>query len=191
MTVNIVGEIRYCPHCGRAIDHREVAGKLRPHCPSCAVTFFADPKLAVAVLIEQDGKLVLQRRSIDPGMGLWTFPSGFVERGEPPEEAAVREVYEEVGLHVRLTRLVGLYSRPGDVVVLAVYGAEIVDGELISGEETDAVGLFTPETLPPLAFSHDAEIISTWYATRRAEEANGDPSRPERHPVPPPPSSTT
>ncbi|MDI3340807.1 MAG: NUDIX domain-containing protein, partial [Sphaerobacter sp.] len=114
MSVNIVGEIRFCPHCGQPIAQREISGRVRPHCPSCRVTFFADPKLAVAVVIEQAGKVVLQRRTIDPGMGRWTFPSGYVERGEPPEVAALREVQEEVGVSVRLTRLIGLYADPGD-----------------------------------------------------------------------------
>lgn len=162
MSVNIVGEVRFCPHCGQPVEQREVSGRARPHCPSCAVTFYADPKLAVAVVVEQAGKIVLQRRTIDPGLGGWTLPSGYVERGEPPAVAAVREVQEEVGLTVRLTRLIGLYADEGDVVVLAVYAGEIVAGDLVCGEESDAVGLFSPDDLPPLAFPHDAAIIAAW-----------------------------
>jgi len=176
VSVNIVGEIRFCPHCGRPVEQRDVSGRPRPHCPACGVTFFADPKLAVAVVIEQDGKVVLQRRSIDPGLGAWTFPSGYVDRGEPPEVAAVREVQEEVGLTVRLTRLIGLYAEPGDIVVLAVYAGEVVDGDLTCGEESDAVGLFSPDDLPPLAFPHDAEIIAAWRAGSSA------PPSPDRAP---------
>lgn len=162
MSVNVLGPVRFCPHCGRPTEERVVSGRPRPHCPECRRTFFADPKLAVAVLVGHDGKLVLQRRTIDPGMGRWTFPSGYVERGEPPEVAAVREVYEEVGLHVRLTRLLGLYGRPGEAVVLAAYAAEAVGGRLDSGEENDAVALFAPDRLPELAFPHDEEIVAVW-----------------------------
>lgn len=162
MSVNIVGEVCYCPHCGGPVEERMISGRPRPHCPNCRVSFFADPKLAVAVVIEQAGRIVLQRRTIDPGIGCWTFPSGYVERGEPPELAAVREAREEVGLDVRLTRLLGLYTQPGETVVLAVYVAEITGGDLASGEENDAAALFHPDDLPLLAFAHDREIIETW-----------------------------
>lgn len=164
MSYNFPGAIRFCPYCGRPIGEKRVSGRAQPHCTACEATFFADPKLAVAVLIEQDGKVVLQRRTIDPGLGLWTFPSGYVDRGERPEDAAVREAAEEVGVEVRLTRLIGLYSRPGDPVVLAVYAAEIVGGRLAPTDENDAVDFFTPNDLPPLAFPHDPEIIATWAA---------------------------
>lgn len=162
MSVNVLGPVRFCPHCGGPTEERVVSGRPRPHCPTCRRTFFADPKLAVAVVVGQDGKLVLQRRTIDPGMGRWTFPSGYVERGELPEVAAVREVYEEVGLAVRLTRLLGLYGREGEPVVLAAYAAEAVGGRLGSGDENDAVALFAPDGLPELAFPHDAEIVAVW-----------------------------
>lgn len=172
MSLSFDDAIQYCPHCGRAIERRHVAGRLRPHCSHCQVTFFADPKLAVAVLVEQDGKVVLQRRTIDPGMGRWTFPSGFVERGERVEDAAVREVREEVGLDVRLTRLLGLYSTSGHPVVLVVYVAEPIGGQLTAGDESDDVGLFAPDELPELAFDHDADIIRAWLTARDAPAYN-------------------
>jgi len=164
MSLSFDESIRFCPHCGRPVERRQAAGRLRPHCPVCRVTFFSDPKLAVAVLVIQQGRIVLQRRAIDPGLGRWTFPSGFVERGERVEDAAVREVREEVGLEVRLTQLLGLYSAAGHPVVLAVYLAEPIGGTLVAGEEVDRVGLFAPSELPDLAFDHDREIIRAWLA---------------------------
>ena len=169
--------VRFCPYCGDAVIKRVVAGRPRPHCPACQQTFFADPKLAVAVLIDVDGQLVLQRRAIEPGLGRWSFPSGFVERGERVEDAAIREAREEVGLDVRLTRLLGLYSESGNPVVLAVYLAEPIGGTLHADhDENDAVGLFSPDALPDLAFSHDHAIIADWRALRRAA------STPAHHP---------
>ena len=132
---NFLGTILYCPYCGGEVIEREVAGRLRPHCPRCAVTFYADPKLAVAVLVDDGGRLILQRRTIDPGLGRWTFPSGFVERGERVEGAAVREVREEVGLEIRLTRLLGIYSEVGNPVVLAVYVGVPNGGRLAAGKQ--------------------------------------------------------
>jgi 8-oxo-dGTP diphosphatase len=162
MNVNFGQPIIYCPYCTTSVEQRELSGRDRPFCPTCETGFFEDPKLAVAVVIERDGKVALQRRTIDPGMGLWTFPSGFVDRGEPVEEAAVREAWEEVGLKVRLQRLLGLYSSAGETVVLAVYVASPEAGRLQSLDENDAVGFFAPEELPELAFPNDHAIIRTW-----------------------------
>lgn len=168
MSVNFGQPIVYCPYCTHKLEAREIGGKTRPYCISCETGFFADPKLAVAVVIEKQGQVALQRRTIDPGMGLWTFPSGFVDRGEPVEEAAIREAWEEVGIRVKLTRLLGLYSSPGETVVLAVYVAHPESGALESRDENDAVGFFGPDELPELAFPNDRAIIDTW---KRGENA--------------------
>lgn len=162
MSFNFGQPISYCPYCATSIEYREISGRDRPFCAQCQSAFFEDPKLAVAVVIEQDDEIVLQRRTIDPGSGLWTFPSGFVDRGEPVEEAAVREAWEEVGLQVKLDRFLGLYSSPGETVVLAVFVAMPVAGELQSLDENDAVGFFGPNGLPALAFPNDEAIIDAW-----------------------------
>jgi 8-oxo-dGTP diphosphatase len=151
---------------------RHIAGQERPFCVSCETAFFADPKLAVAVLIEQEGLIALQRRTIDPGYGRWTFPSGYVDRGEQVEVAAIREAWEEVGIQVRLERLLGLYSRPGETVVLVVYVATPEAGQLESRDENDAVGFFPPDDLPELAFPNDHAIIETWLRGDVAPVAN-------------------
>ncbi|MBI2872247.1 MAG: NUDIX domain-containing protein [Chloroflexi bacterium] len=141
----------------------EVRGTTRPVCSRCGAVVYLNPKLAVAVIVEMDGKLLLQRRAIEPGMGKWSFPSGYVDRGEVVEEAAVREVREETGMEVALGSLVGLYSEPGNPVVLAVYVARATGGQLgASDNEVHEVGLFSPDALPPLAFPHDTEIIRHW-----------------------------
>ena len=162
MSYNFKGEIQFCPHCAAPLDAQDDGGQLRPHCPRCNITFYQDPKLAVAVLVNHAGGLILQRRSIDPGMGKWTFPSGYVERGERVEDAAVRETFEETGLEVRLARFLGLYSHTGNPVVLAVYAGNTVSGNITTSEESDEVASFAPDELPELAFEHDAEIVATW-----------------------------
>ena len=166
MSCNFAGEIRYCPHCGQPIGEREAFGQIRPYCATCKVTFFQDPKLAVAVVIDDGERVVLQRRAVDPGRGDWSFPSGFVERGERVEDAARREVAEETGLEIQLGRLLGLYSEPGNPVVLAVYLAAPLSGQLTSDAESLELAAFSPEALPPLAFEHDRSIVQAWLARR-------------------------
>lgn len=162
MSYNFKVDIQFCPHCASPLVELDDDGTLRPHCPVCHVTFYRDPKLAVAVLVSNGGGLVLQRRAIDPGMGKWTFPSGYVERGERVEDAAVRETREETGLDIRLGRLLGLYSHTGNPVVLAVYVAEVIGGTIVKSAESVEIASFAPDDLPELAFEHDAEIVATW-----------------------------
>ncbi|MCH7706444.1 MAG: NUDIX domain-containing protein [Chloroflexi bacterium] len=123
---------------------------------------FLDPKLVAGVIVEMDRKLVMIKRDLEPGMGLWTFPAGFVDRGEVVEEAAKREVREETGLEVEIRELVGVYSRDGDANILVVYAGKAAGGQLQAGEEVQEAGLFDPGLLPPLAFERDDAIIQRW-----------------------------
>jgi mutator protein MutT len=157
----------YCQRCGGETTEELVDGRTRPVCRVCGTVTYLDPKLAVAVVIERGGKLLLGRRG--PGTtesGKWSFPAGFVERGERVEDAAVREVQEEVGLNVSLGPLLGLYSETGATVVLAVFPAVHVEGDPVAGDDVEALDWFSPSALPPLAFSHDERIIATWQAHR-------------------------
>jgi hypothetical protein len=110
--------IKYCGHCGHRLASREQDGRLRLVCPECDWTLYEDPKVAVAVIVGQEGRLLLNRRAIEPGLGAWSFPSGYVNRGERLEEAAAREAKEETGLDVRVGGLIGVYSESGNPVVL-------------------------------------------------------------------------
>ncbi len=154
--------VNYCLHCGAALGTREVDGGPRPACHTCGWIHYEDPKVAVAVLIARDERLLLNRRAIEPGLGAWSFPSGYVNRGERLEEAAAREVREETGLHVEVDALFGVYSYRGNPVVLIVYTADVVGGEPCAGPEVSELDWFAPDALPALAFPHDAGIIAYW-----------------------------
>ena len=155
-------DVSYCARCGHALVVQELHGRPRPRCPSCGHIVFLEPKLAAVVLVAIDGKLVLVRRANEPALGEWSFPSGYVDRGEAVEDAAAREVREETGLEVEVTRLLGIYSRADDPVVLAAYAAEVVGGTMQAGDEVSDIDLFDPDALPPLPFFHDASILSDW-----------------------------
>ena len=135
---------------------------MRPVCSSCGAVVFLDPKVVAGVIVELDGRVVMVRRSQEPGIGKWTFPAGFVDRGERVEEAAIRETEEEAGLKVTLNGLLGVYSRSGEANILVVYTGQVVGGELAAGSEAQEVGLFDPDDLPPLAFDQDRAIFAEW-----------------------------
>jgi ADP-ribose pyrophosphatase YjhB (NUDIX family) len=158
---------RYCPPCGGVLEARLLkAGE--PHrlvCTTCGFILYLDPKVAVGTIITAgiaagDNRIVLVRRAIEPGYGLWVFPGGYVDRGEEVTAAARREAREEAGLEVRLDGLVNVYSYPGRPLVIIVYSATITGGELCTDDECLEARLFPPEEIPwsQLAFrsTHDA-----------------------------------
>lgn len=155
MAALLLGEIKFCPRCGTQVVHAEKFGSLRPVCPACDWIYFADPKVAAAALIVEDGKVLLVRRANDPMRGLWTMPAGFVDAGENPAEAVVRECLEETGYQVRVTGLFDVLSgqeHPRGAHILIVYQAEIQSGEALPADDVDSLDFFPIHALPPLAF---------------------------------------
>ncbi len=148
-----------------------VAGAMRPQCGDCGAVAFVDPKLAVVVVASRDSRILMVKRDIEPMMGRWSFPSGYVDRGEVVEEAAVREVREETNVDVSLDALLGVYSRRGAPVVLVAYAATITRGEPSAGDEAQDAALFASDALPPLPFPNDDAIIADW--RRRSDAPRG------------------
>ncbi len=157
----------FCPRCGSSVVHEDRFGKVRPVCPQCGWIHFVDPKVAAAVLVIQDGRVLLVRRVNEPFRGLWTLPAGFVNGGENPDEAAERECLEETGLTVRVTRVFDIVSgrehpRGADFVI--VYLAEVFGGDMKPDDDADAVEWFDKENLPPLAFRATQKVLQSFYA---------------------------
>jgi ADP-ribose pyrophosphatase YjhB (NUDIX family) len=144
-------------HCQRC------DGRIRPVCETCGAVTYLDPKLAVAIVIERDGLILLGKRGIGTrAPGLWSFPAGFVERGEVVEAAAAREVREETGLTVMVGPVLRAFSEPGEAVVLLAYPATSVTGDPLPGDDLDELAWFATDALPALAFGHDLEIVRLW-----------------------------
>ncbi|MBI2952706.1 MAG: NUDIX domain-containing protein [Chloroflexi bacterium] len=141
---------------------RIVETRARPVCSRCGFIFYQGPKLAVATVVVEDGKLLLNKRDVEPQKGLWSFPSGYVDLGEAVEDAAIRETREETGLEIHLNGLVGVYSRPERSIVLVVFAGTASGGEIVVGNETQDVRMFDLDDLPKLAFEHDQDIIRDW-----------------------------
>lgn len=155
-----------CQRCGEPVHAVQRHDRLRPVCPACDFTAFYDPKISAATIIEIGGRIVMMKRAGDPGRGRWTFPSGFVDRGEPVKVAAAREVLEEVGIVVRDLELLDIFSEPGETVTLAVFTTRVEGQEPKIGDESTDVALVDPEHLPELAFPRDREIVEKWMQQR-------------------------
>lgn len=157
-------EYKFCSRCGERLGQKHIEGRMRHHCPACGHVVFLDPKVAAVALVADGDGLVMVKRGVDPEYGKWAFPSGYVDRGEVVEAAAIREVKEETGLDVALERLVGVYSLEASAVILVVYSAHIVGGEAAVGDDALAVRTFALDELPPLPFPHDERILKDWLA---------------------------
>ncbi len=157
----------FCQRCGAPTEERSVDGRERPVCTGCGAVVYLDPKLAVAVVIERDGCILLGKRAAwTRAPGAWSFPAGFVERGEVVETAAIREVVEETGLLVELGPILGVFSESGETVILLVYPAISFTGDPVAGDDLTELRWFSPASLPELAFSHDAAILKLWESWR-------------------------
>jgi len=164
---------RFCPSCGERLTPRRLkpADRERMTCPACDFVQYLDPKVAVGTIIRmEDGRLVLVRRAIEPGYGLWVFPGGYVDRGEDVRLAAVREAREEGGIDIRLDELVGIYSYPGSTPVVIVYAATWLAGALTVDDENSEIRSFAAADLPwnELAFRSTREALRDYLAGREA-----------------------
>jgi ADP-ribose pyrophosphatase YjhB (NUDIX family) len=159
------GEIKYCSRCATPVVPQVKFGRERPVCPSCGWTYFADPKVAAAVLVEENGRVLLVRRVNEPHRGLWTLPAGFVDADEDPARAAMRECVEETGLEVALSGILEIrhgreHARGADFVIF--YRAQVTGGQLQAGDDADAVGWFERGNLPELAFQSTQDILARY-----------------------------
>ena len=161
-------EDKFCPTCAAALESKDVASRQRPVCPKCGRVVYYGPKIAATCIVEREGKVLMIRRGNEPEYGLWGMPGGYVDRGEVVEAAAAREVKEETGLEMEIDHLVGLFSEPGQPVMVAAYAARPVGGCLKAGEEVLDLGFSPPNDLPDLAFPRDRQILDRWQALPHA-----------------------
>ncbi len=171
-------EPAFCPACGKAVVERVLEEDHRPRlvCPDGHVTW-RNPRLVVGTLPVREGRVYLARRGIEPGLGLWSYPGGFLEVGESAQEGARRETEEETLLRVEVGPLIGAYSRPHAAVVTLIYEAQVVGGEALPGVETTEVRDFAVDEIPwhELAFSTAESALRDWVRTQAGHEPRHEP----------------
>jgi mutator protein MutT len=155
--------IKFCYRCGGSLIEKFLAEENKPRliCNRCELIVYLDPKVATGTIPQKEGKIVLLKRNIEPARGKWTFPGGYMDRGEVVSEAAIRETKEEIGLDVKVTSLLNVYSYPGVDVIVIVYLAEILGGELSPGLEAQEVRFFSLDEIPweELAFQSTRDAL--------------------------------
>lgn len=166
--------VRFCSRCGAELAFGPVEGEERDRltCPTCHFVFYVNPRLVVTTLpITDRGEVMLIKRGIDPGLGRWAQPGGFLEIDETVREAAIRETLEETGLLVEPGAIVGLYSRVQAAVVVVAFEARIVGGEPLVTRESLETRPFAPEAIPwpEIAFETSVRALRDWVSRVRPD----------------------
>jgi ADP-ribose pyrophosphatase YjhB (NUDIX family) len=151
---------RFCPRCSGALETED--DHLR--CPSCGERYWANALPAVQALLERDGRVLLARRGIEPRLGEWDLPGGFVEEREPAEAAVRRELLEETGLELDSAELMRIDIEPyGDRFVFSVTFRVTASGDPVAADDVDELRWFDASELPAeMAFPGQDSVLRDW-----------------------------
>lgn len=163
----LAATLNHCSRCGVALRLGPLPGEDRDRlaCPACGFIAYVNPRLVVTTLPVTDaGDVMLLRRGIEPGRGLWAQPGGFMEIDETVQEGAIRETLEETGLLVEPGDIVGLYTRPEAAIVVVAFVARIVGGAPQPTHEALEVRPFAPAAIPwpEIAFRTTEWALRDW-----------------------------
>jgi len=162
---------RFCPRCGGLLKTVMRPGDNRPRqvCTACGRVHYRNAKPCAGALIVHDGRVLLVKRGIQPFLGYWDIPGGFLEEDELPEVGAIREVREETGLEIRLTDLLGfyvdryMYGDEGGYCLNIYFLAEVTGGKEQPGDDAADLAWFAPDELPDeIAFDHVRVVLADW-----------------------------
>jgi ADP-ribose pyrophosphatase YjhB (NUDIX family) len=150
---------RFCPHCGTGLDAFHDHDRLRKRCPRCGWIRYRNPTVGIALLIIQDGKVLLGQRRDQR----WCIPCGHVEWDEDIHSAARREAFEELGVQVSIGEIFAVHSNFHDPVQHTVgiwFEAQIGRGaEPVAGGDLQSIAYFKLEDIPDLAFPTDQLVL--------------------------------
>ncbi len=174
--------MNFCSDCGQPVSLAIPPddNRLRHVCAHCGSIHYQNPKMVIGSipLWEEDGRVLLCRRAIEPRHGYWTLPAGFMENSETTEEAALRETLEEAGARVELQGLFTLLNVPHVHQVHLFYRARLLDLDYVAGTESLECRLFSELEIPwdELAFptvSHTLKLFFADHASHREGKAFG------------------
>jgi 8-oxo-dGTP diphosphatase len=172
-----------CPRCQHALE----AADRSLRCSNCGLSIHANPApTASALVLDEEGRVLLARRANDPGAGLWDLLGGFIEEAEEPLAALRRELLEETALEIEPLEFLGGYpDRYGDggIYTLNFYWtARVTGGELeLEDGELIEIAWFAPDDIPgpdEFAFANTVEALSDWTSRLRSEKAKNRPFGP-------------
>lgn len=163
--------MNYCSHCSAPVELRIPAGDSLPRfvCGTCHTIHYQNPKIIVGCIPEWNDQILLCRRAIEPKIGLWTIPAGFMENQETLAEAAIRETTEEANANVEISSLYAVYSLPHISQVYILFRARLIDINFFPGIESLETKLFDEREIPwnDIAFKVIHDSLKRFIEERR------------------------
>ena len=162
-----MSHLEFCSNCGEKNTYGKMDGGIRYYCLHCKAIHYENPKPTATLICVDGNSLLLVKRAVEPGKGMWGLPGGFIELNETPDEAATRELKEETNLNGIVNCQLGytchFNTLHGDVLLLA-FLMDIVDfSTMIAADDADDVKLFPFNQLPALAFDSHEKIVQLYF----------------------------
>jgi ADP-ribose pyrophosphatase YjhB (NUDIX family) len=163
--------MKFCSQCGEQVTQRIPEGDSRPRfvCDHCQTIHYQNPNIVAGVLPVWGDRVLLCRRAIEPRLGYWTLPAGFMENGESVEQAARRETVEEACAVLEDLHLYAMIDVPHINQVHIFYRANMASEEYAAGVESLEVKLFDEADIPwsELAFHTVRRTLECFFHDRR------------------------
>ncbi len=163
--------MKYCSNCAAELHIAIPEGDNLPRhiCSQCDTIHYQNPKIIAGCLPVYEDKVLLCRRAIEPRLGFWTLPAGFMENYESTEQAALRETREEANAEVRILSLYTLTSIVHVNQVQLIYLAQMDKPEYSISSESLEVALFAEHEIPwdQLAFHTIKNALTHYFEDRR------------------------
>lgn len=161
--------MKFCSECAAPLSLLIPQGDNRPRfvCSACDTIHYQNPRVVTGCLVTAGRQVLLCRRAIEPRLGFWTIPAGFMENGETMREGALRETWEEAAAKVDQVALYRLFDIPHIHQVYVFFRGEL-DGAYGVGPESLEVRLFDEEEIPwsELAFPIVTDVLSDYFQDR-------------------------
>jgi ADP-ribose pyrophosphatase YjhB (NUDIX family) len=160
---------RFCHTCGDRLTEKWVEGRNRPFCENCRLPIYENPVPATCLVVaDNNDRVILVRRSVEPKKGFWCLPGGFIELGESPDHAALRELEEETGLEGKIERLLGVTHTPSEAyqtILMVGYLVRSFSGTPEAGDDASDIAFFTGDNLPDVAFRSHIKFLRMYYSS--------------------------
>ena len=167
--------MKYCSNCGSSnIEHKIPEGdnRLRYCCQDCGSIFYENPKIVAGCIAQWQGRILMCKRAIEPRLGTWTLPAGFMENHETIQEAAARETFEEATARTNNLELFAIYNLPHISQVYVMFKGDVEDGKASSGVESLETEFTSEEDIPwsEISFPIITETLELYFDDRKNGE---------------------